>query len=91
MAVMRKQKANRSIKSWKHKNQRQSRTTKRDSNLFNHFKRGPTRFKKNFQQSETLNEHNYSQKKRILPTKQNISTKKQPQWKEYNNKPTLYN
>ena len=100
-----KQKVNRSIKSGKHKNQGQFRTTKRNSlstkrnkqklkecniNLvnqkhqiaetlkitesnFNITKQDLEYFKKNFQQSETLNEHNYSQEIRILPTKQNIS------------------
>ena len=32
-------------------------------------------YEKKFLQSETLYEHNYSQKRRILPTKQNIPAK----------------
>ena len=50
-------------------------TLKITENNFNITKQDLEYFEKNFQQSETLNEHNYSQEIRILTTKQNISTK----------------
>ena len=50
-------------------------TLKITENNFNITKQDLEYFEKNFQQSETLNEHNYSQEIRILTTKQNISAK----------------
>ena len=44
-------------------------------NNLNTIKTRPIIFKKNFQQRETLNEHNFSHKIRILPTKQKNSAK----------------
>ena len=46
----------------------------RENNL-NISKQDLAYYEKNFLQSETLYEHNYSQERRILPTKQNIPAK----------------